>query len=263
MNLGGGASGLAGWSQPAIGNVRRECNEWVRYAKWEGCHTQDRGTNTWHLSRRSHLSQLLHMNTGVHTKQKAGRACHGHTRQLVLAADKLRNQLGRQIRLADILGVMRREVIPRQTEGTHPQLGAKVDLAVGIEDGVTRGGGAANGIVLQRGGRRGGGGKLLEGRVQRAYGGHAAGGFEPRGGPAVEGQAGSRCFFSVRHVPVLLLLHGQLVDGLWRQAALGPTSEADVGSGCGAVYLPQRNLWCDPLTYRTYVYIHTHVTPSS
>lgn len=151
------------------------------------------------------------MNTRIHTKQKTRRTRHRHARQLVLATHKLRNQLGRQIRLADILGVMRRKVIARQTKRTHPQLGAEVDLAVRIEDGVTSGRGAADGVVLEGRGGGGGGGQLFEGGVERADGGDAAGGFEAGGGPAVEGEAGAGRFFGVGYVPVLFLHRGGLV----------------------------------------------------
>ena len=160
------------------------------------------------------------MNTRIDAKHKARRPRHRHTGQLILATDKLRNQFGRQILLADILGVMRGEMIPRQTERTDPQLRPKVHLTVRIEDGVTCGRGAADGIVIEGGGGGGRGGQFLEGGtaggasgrgcgvvgggVEGADGSDASCGFETGGGPAVEGEAGSGCFFRVVY-PVLLL----------------------------------------------------------
>ena len=153
------------------------------------------------------LGQLLGHGARVDAEQKGRRTRRGDAGQLVLARGVLRDELGGEVGLADVLAVVGGEVIPRQAERAHPQLGAEVHLAVRVEDGVARGRAAADGIVLE-GLRRGAGRRqLLEGRHQGADGSDAAGRLQPARRPAVEGEAGAALLLRRGHVP-RLLLHG-------------------------------------------------------
>lgn len=151
------------------------------------------------------------MRAGVDAEHE-GRGTRGRDAgEFVLARGELRDQFGGQVRLADVLGVVRGEMIPREAEGTDPQFGSIVDLTVGVQDRMAGGGGAADGVVLESRGRGAVGWELFEGGVQGADGGHASGGFEAGGGPNVEGEAGARGFFGVGHVPVITLHGGNFV----------------------------------------------------
>ena len=147
------------------------------------------------------------MRAGINAKYKRRGTRRRNTRQFVLAATELRNELRRQIRLANVLRIMRWEMIPRQAKGTDPQFGPKIDLTVGIQDCMASGGGAADGVVLQCRGWGAVGWEFFEGGVERADGSDAAGGFEAGGRPAMEGEAGAGGFLGVAHVPVFSL-HG-------------------------------------------------------
>jgi len=159
------------------------------------------------LYRVGQLRQFLHVGARVDAEDERGRARRRDGRQLVLARGELRYQFRGQVRLGDVLGVVRREVVPRQAEGADPQFGAVVDLAVRVEDDVARGGRAADWIVGQRRGRGAVGRELLERGVTGADGGDAAGRLEAGGGPAVEGEPGARLLLGGGDVPVLAL-HG-------------------------------------------------------
>ena len=87
------------------------------------------------------------------------------------------------------------------TVRTNPELGAKVDLTVRIEDGVTRR--AFNGVVRQRRWRRALRIHLFQRRVQRAKGCHAARRFQSTGRPTVKRQARPEHVFGRGHVPLL------------------------------------------------------------
>ena len=145
------------------------------------------------------------MHTSVNAEYKRRRTRGWNAGQFVLARGKLGNQFGGEIRLADILGIVRWKMIPRQAKWTDPQLGTVVYLTIGIQHRMASGGGASNGIVLKGGRGSAVGRELFEGGVERADGGDAAGGFEAGGRPTVEGEAGSAGLFRVSDVPVLAL----------------------------------------------------------
>ena len=110
-----------------------------------------------------------------------------------------------QVLLRDILGVVRREVIPLQAERAHPYLRAEVNLAERVQDAAAVGLAAPYGIVLQCRWRRAGGRQLFERSVQGADGGDAPGRLEAARGPAVEGEAGAGGLLRRRKVVVLPL----------------------------------------------------------
>ena len=103
------------------------------------------------------LGQLLGHGARVDAEQEGRRSGRRDAGKLVLARGVLRDELGGEVGLADVLAVVRGEVIPREAERTNPKLGAEVHLAVRVEDGVARGRAAADGVVLE--GLRGGAGR--------------------------------------------------------------------------------------------------------
>lgn len=158
------------------------------------------------------LRQLLDVRAGIDAEDEGRRTRGRNAGKFVFARCELRDQFCGQVRLADVLGVVRGEMIPRQAEWADPQLGSIVDLAVGVQDRMAGGGGAADGVVLEGRGWGAVGRELFEGSVEGADGGDASRGFEARGGPNVEREASACGFFGVGHVPVIAL-HGE--QSLW------------------------------------------------
>jgi hypothetical protein len=88
---------------------------------------------------------------------------------------------------------MGRKVIARQAEWTDPQIGSKVHLAIGVQDGSATG--TTHGIVRECRGGDAGGVETLEGRVQRTKRRHATRGFQAAAGPAVKTHADAQHVF--------------------------------------------------------------------
>ena len=68
--------------------------------------------------------------------------------QLILHSCELRNQLCRQVRLADVFSVVRREVVPVDAERARPELAPVVNLRVRVQDCSTAV--ASDGVIAQR-----------------------------------------------------------------------------------------------------------------
>ncbi len=153
------------------------------------------------------LGQLLLMRANVHHKDEHRRTRVGNARggEFVFAACELRNQLGGQVLFGDVVGIVRREVIAGVAEGTYPEFGSEVHLAVRIEDGRAGRVGAADGFVREGGGGRRGGGECGQGSVQGADGGDDACGFQTRGRPCVERETDAVRLFPRCYVPPLFL----------------------------------------------------------
>jgi hypothetical protein len=95
-----------------------------------------------------------------------------------------------------------RKVVALQAKGTDPELGAKVDLAVGVEDSVT---GTADRVIGQCGRRSTCGRELFEGRVEGSKGSDATRGLETSGRPAVEGETDAHHLLCCCHIPGTVL----------------------------------------------------------
>lgn len=111
--------------------------------------------------------------------------------QLILTSRVLRNELSGQVGLADILCIVRREVITRQTERTGPQLRHEIHLTVRIEHGATLVAHASDGLVLEGNLGHIVGRYLLKRGVEAAQRRHAACSFDTAAGPALEGLTNS------------------------------------------------------------------------
>ena len=104
-------------------------------------------------------------------------------------------------RTTDIIGIVRRKVVALQAKGTDPELAAKVNLTIGIQDGVT---GAANRIVGHRHAvvRR----ELLDRAVEGSKRSDRSRGLQATARPAMEGQTGARHVLRRRYIPATV--HG-------------------------------------------------------
>mmetsp|Transcript_12375 Transcript_12375/g.21920 ORF Transcript_12375/g.21920 Transcript_12375/m.21920 type:complete len:324 (-) Transcript_12375:31-1002(-) len=125
------------------------------------------------LQRVLQLVHLFLIQTRVHHEEEHGRTALRRLLELVLDRRELRDQLRRQVVLADVLGIVGCEVVAGLTERTRPELGTEVDLAVWVEHARTSV--APNGIVRQS---RRHGRNLLERRVETAHRHHNPRGFE-------------------------------------------------------------------------------------
>ena len=88
------------------------------------------------LQRVFELIEILVLDTGVNDEEEDGLSGL-LVRQLVLERRVCRDELSRQVLLRDAIGVVRWEVVARQTERTRPELGLVVHLAPRVEDGAT------------------------------------------------------------------------------------------------------------------------------
>lgn len=100
-------------------------------------------------------------------------------------------------------------MIALQAKGTDPELGAKVDLAVGVEDRVA---GTAHRVVGKSSGRSACGRELFEGRVQGSEGSDAPRGLETCRWPAVKGETDAHHLLRRRYIPGTFL-HACFVVG--------------------------------------------------
>mmetsp|Transcript_22641 Transcript_22641/g.70877 ORF Transcript_22641/g.70877 Transcript_22641/m.70877 type:complete len:374 (+) Transcript_22641:1469-2590(+) len=102
------------------------------------------------LDRVLQLVELRVRQAGVEDEDEDRRRDGASLLELVLDRGELRNELGRQICLRDVLSVVGREVVPAQAERTGPQLRPVVHLTVRIQQGAAAV--ASNRVVRQ--GRR-------------------------------------------------------------------------------------------------------------
>mmetsp|Transcript_26624 Transcript_26624/g.55553 ORF Transcript_26624/g.55553 Transcript_26624/m.55553 type:complete len:474 (-) Transcript_26624:93-1514(-) len=134
------------------------------------------------LQRVLKLVELVVVDAYVDDEDEGGGGGLGGRLELVLHGGVLGDELGGEVSLAYVLGVVGREVVSLQAERAGPQLAPEVNLAEGVEDGRATLASAADGIVRQ--GRRGVR-DLLEGSIQGGHGRHYPGGLQPGRWPIV------------------------------------------------------------------------------